>query len=303
MWYNLVKKVGEHFGEKEGKGDYMNRICDLHTHSVFSDGTYTPSEIIDEAIEIGLSAVALCDHNTVDGLPEFLSAARNKNIDPIPASEFSVDYNGVELHLLGLFISPAYFSQVSEKMREMIIRKEISNIELVESLKKCGIFLNYDEIKASTPNGKINRAHLAAVMTSKGYTESIPQAFDRYLSVSAGHYREPERFTVWEIIDFILSIHALPILAHPFLNLSADRLAELLPLAKRNGLVGMECFYPLYDDRTTQTALLMAKDFALKFSGGSDFHGLNKPGIKLGIGKGNLQIPYEWYLSLKEDLK
>lgn len=284
-------------------GDDVNRICDLHTHSVFSDGTYTPSEIIDEAIDIGLSAVALCDHNTVDGLPEFLAAARNKNIEAVPASEFSVDYNGVELHMLGLFISPVYFSQVSDKMRKLIIRKEQSNIDLVESLKKCGIYLNYDEIKASTPNGKINRAHLASAMTSKGYTESIPQAFERYLSVSAGHYREPERFTVWEIIDFIISIHALPVLAHPFLNLSSDRLAEFLPLAKMNGLVGMECFYPLYDDRTTKIALRMAKDVGLKLSGGSDFHGSNKPDIKLGLGKGNLQIPHEWYLSLKNELK
>ncbi len=281
----------------------MNRICDLHTHSVFSDGTYTPSKIVDEAVDIGLSAVALCDHNTVDGLPEFLSAACNKNIDAVPASEFSVDYSGIELHMLGLFISPVYFSQVSDKMREMIIRKEQSNVDLVESLKKCGIYLNYDEIKASTPNGMINRAHFASVMTSKGYTESIPQAFERYLSVSAGHYREPKRFTAWEIIDFIISIHALPILAHPFLNLSSDDLAEFLPSAKRNGLVGMECFYPLYDDITTKNALLMANDFGLKFSGGSDFHGLNKPDIKLGFGRGNLQIPHEWYLSLKNELK
>ena len=142
-------------------------ICDLHTHSVFSDGTCTPAEIIDTAIRSGISAIALTDHNSVDGLPDFIDAASDKKIDIVLGAEFSVDYNGTELHLLGLFIKPECFSQVSELMQSVIRSKEQSNIDLIESLKQVGIQLDYNELKNSTPNGKINRAHIATAMTQK----------------------------------------------------------------------------------------------------------------------------------------
>ncbi|MBR6680288.1 MAG: PHP domain-containing protein [Clostridia bacterium] len=275
------------------------KICDLHTHSVFSDGTFTPAEIIDSAINIGLSAVALCDHNTVDGLPDFLSAAQGKTIEAVTGAEFSVDLNGKELHLLGLFISPRYFAQISEMTALSNKRKEQSNIELIHSLSKVGVVLDYDEIKQKTPNGQINRAHIAAALTEKGYTLSIKHAFDTLLSRSAGHYKDPQRTTVWEMIGVINSMDAVPVLAHPFLNLCERELVEFLPSAKAQGLKGMECYYSLYDERTTALSLELAERFGLARSGGSDFHGAHKPDISLGIGKGNLQIPYEWCNILK----
>lgn len=275
-------------------------ICDLHTHSVFSDGTYTPTELIDGAIKAGISAIALTDHNTVDGLPDFVHAASEKNIDIVLGSEFSVDYNGKELHLLGIFIKPQYFSKVSDLMREIMLHKEQSNVNLIESLRHAGIILDYDEIKRATPNGKINRAHIATAMMQKGYTASVAEGFETYLSKTAGYYKEPKFISVWEMIDFIKSISAVSVLAHPFLNLSAEELKCFLPKAKKCGLVGMECFYSLYNDSTTKLSLNLADELDLLKSGGSDFHGSRKPDIKLGIGKGNLQIPYEWYLKLKE---
>lgn len=279
----------------------MNRLCDLHTHSTFSDGTYTPEEIIDKSIEIGLSAVALCDHNTVDGIPNFLTAATNKDIEAVPGAEFSVDYNGVELHLLGLFMPAEYLGQITQLMSEVNARKEKSNIDLIDALRKDGIILDYEKIKAETPTGKVNRAHIAAALTQEGYTHSIKEAFSSLLSKDAGYYNEPKRLTVWEMIDFILDIKAVPVLAHPFLNLSFEQLATFLPLAKKRGLIGMECQYSLYDKSTTQTALELAKRFELKPSGGSDFHGEIKQDINLGVGKGQLQIPYEWFLNLKHN--
>lgn len=275
------------------------KICDLHTHSVFSDGTFTPAEIIDSAINIGLSAVALCDHNTIDGLPDFLSAAQGKTIEAVTGAEFSVDLNGKELHLLGLFISPRYFAQISEMTALSNKRKEQSNIELIHSLSKVGVVLDYDEIKQKTPNGQINRAHIAAALTEKGYTLSIKHAFDTLLSRSAGHYKDPQRTTVWEMIGVINSMDAVPVLAHPFLNLCERELVEFLPSAKAQGLKGMECYYSLYDERTTALSLELSERFGLARSGGSDFHGAHKPDISLGVGKGNLQIPYEWCNILK----
>lgn len=277
----------------------MKKLCDLHTHSTFSDGTFTPEEIIDEAVKIGLSAIALCDHNTVDGIPRFLAAAKSKNIEAVPGAEFSVDYNGKELHLLALFIPPNCLSKISDLMFESNQRKEQNNIDLVNKLCENGYILDYDEIKNSTPMGKVNRAHIGAALTKKGYTKSINEAFSTLLSTNAGFYKAPERPTVWQMIDFILSIDAVPVLAHPLLNLSFEELEIFLPLAKQKGLVGIECKYCLYDTATEQLSLNIADRFNLKYSGGSDFHGSIKPDIDLGVGKGDLRIPYEWYLNLK----
>ena len=279
------------------------KTCDLHTHSTFSDGTYTPDELINAAIAAKLSAVALCDHNTVDGLPRFLSAAEGKNIEAVPGAEFSVDLDGKELHLLGLFISPEYFSQISDLTALSHKLKEQSNIELIASLGKAGIQLNYDVIKSKTPNGKVNRAHIAMALTEAGYTASVKNAFDTLLSRSAGHYKDPNRESVWEIIDVINSIHAVPVLAHPFLNLDERALASFLPLAKARGLKGMECYYSLYDEKTTEKSLQLANEFGLLPSGGRDFHGSNKEGIGIAVGKGNLRIPYEWMSELKKFAK
>ena len=277
-------------------------FCDLHTHSVFSDGTSTPAELINGAIDAGLSAIALTDHNTVDGLPDFITAASGKNIDIVLGTEFSTDYDGTELHLLGLFIKPESFSQVSELVQNVMQRKEQSNIEMIESLARVGIYLDYDKIKSSTPNGKINRAHIATAMTEMGYTTSVTEAFETHLSKSAGHYKEPQRLTVWETLEFLKSINAAPVLAHPFLNLKRDELLRFLPTAKEKGLIGMECYYSLYDEATTSTSLRIADELGLLRSGGSDFHGSRKPDIKLASGKGNLKIPYDCYLQLKESI-
>ena len=277
----------------------MNKFCDLHTHSTFSDGTLTPTEIIDAATHIGLSAVALCDHNTVDGLPEFLAAAKSKPVEAITGAEFSVDYDGTELHLLALYIPEKHFGQISQLMVSVNHRKERSNIELVNSLNKAGYLIDYDTIKSGSPNAKINRAHIAAELTRKGYTSSVKEAFDTLLAPEKGFYREPRRVTFWEMLDVIKAIAAVPVLAHPFLNLSEEELANFLPKAKAAGLVGMECLYSSYDSYETEKSLELAATFKLAKSGGSDFHGDTKPDIKLGLGKGNLAIPYTWAVDLK----
>lgn len=273
-------------------------LCDLHTHSVFSDGTYTPAEIIDGAIEAGLSAIALTDHNTVEGLTDFISAAQGKNIDIVPGIEFSVDYCGKEIHILGLFISPEHYDKASDLMESVNKSKEESNIALIDSLNRAGLQLDYQSIKNSTPSGKINRAHIAAAMVQKGYISSIKEGFDTVLSKTAGHYKEPKRLTAREIIEFINSIGAVAVLAHPFLNLNEAELVEFLSTAE--GLSGIECYYSTYDEETTKTSLRIAEEFDLVCSGGSDFHGATKPDIKLGVGRGDLRVPFECYLKLKE---
>ena len=275
-------------------------FCDLHTHSVFSDGTLTPTELIDEALSKNLAAIALCDHNTVDGLPEFLSAAKEKDITAVPGAEFSVDYNGTELHLLGLFLPEDSFEKIGTMMQVMLDRKKQSNMDLIAALSKAGYDIDYETIRSRTPNGNFNRAHVAAYLTEEGYTTSRKYAFQTLLSKKGGYYKEPQRYTLWEMLDFLSVIGAVPVLAHPFLNLNETQLTELLPKAHEKGLIGMECYYSEYDAETTQKALDLADKFHLLYSGGSDFHGGNKPHIQLGTGMGNLQIPCAWMTQLQK---
>lgn len=278
----------------------MNKICDLHTHSVYSDGTFTPAEIIDEAIKIGLSAIALTDHNTVEGLNDFISAATGKDIEIVAGTELSGKYKGKEVHILALFIDPDKFDAVSDLMRNVNDIERKNSKKLVETLNQAGYDIDYNEIISSTPSGRTNRAHIALALTKKGYASSIKEAFVNILSKEAGYYKEPERLAALEILEFIRSINAIPIVAHPLLNLTESELIEFLSEAKTHGLMGMECYYSAYDEEMTQKSLKIAKEFGLLCSGGSDFHGQIRQGVSIGSGKGNLKVPFECYLDIKK---
>lgn len=269
----------------------MAEYCDLHIHSTFSDGTDTPTQLLELAEHRGLAAIALTDHNTVAGLPEFLEAARGRNVQAIAGTEFSTDYHGTELHILGLFLKRSDFGEITALMEDYHRRKEESNRELVDRLNAAGYAVDYDRIKDSTPEGQVNRALIGAELTRLGYTESIQAAFKQLLSPKCGYYTPPERFCPFETIRFIKSLGAVAVLAHPFLNLTEEPLREFLKEAVSCGLDGMEVLYSTYDEPTTILAKQVADDFGLLHSGGSDYHGNNKPHIQMGVGQGNLAVP------------
>lgn len=278
----------------------MERCCDLHTHSVFSDGTYTPAQLLEEAQARGLEAIALTDHNTVAGLPDFLAAAQGKNVEAIPGVEFSTDYEGTELHILALYLKPEHFSHVTELMAQYHRRKEQSNIDLVEKLNQAGYQISYDKIKSSTPEGQVNRALIAAELTALGYTASVKDAFSKLLREKCGYYTPPQRFTPREMLGIIRDLGAVSILAHPYLNLNEEQLHTFLLQAKNWGLQGMEVHYSTYDQATTEAAVKMADAFGLLYSGGSDFHGKNKPDIQMEKGRGELFVPEGWAAKIRE---
>lgn len=247
----------------------------------------------------GIEAVALCDHNTVAGLPSFLEAAAGSSVEAIPGIEFSTDYCGKELHILGLFIQPEHYDKIMSLLEEMLWKKEQSNIRLVEALGTVGIALDYEAIKKGTPNGQVNRAVIAAELVRKGYCASVKEAFSRWLSPKCGFYCPPDRLEVMDTIRYIKSIGAVAVLAHPFLNLEEESLRIFLSQARESGLDAMETFYPKYDDLTTEKACQIAAEYGLLCSGGSDFHGENKPDIALGTGRDNLNIPYAVLAALR----
>lgn len=277
----------------------MERFCDLHTHSVYSDGTYTPAQLLQEAEERNLTAIALTDHNTVAGLPDFLAAAQGSGVEAVPGVEFSTDYNGIELHILALYLKTEYFSQVMDLMEDYHRRKDQSNADLVTALNRAGYQIDYDKIKAATPEGQVNRALIAAELTALGYTASIQDAFKRLLSPKHGYYVPPRRHAPQETLGIIHDLGAVSVLAHPYLNLKQEELTVFLEKATRQGLQGMEVYYSTYDPATTALALATAEAFGLKKSGGSDFHGANKPDIRLGEGRGGLLVPSAWLEELR----
>ena len=268
----------------------VNKYCDLHTHSSYSDGTLSPSELIQQAERAGLAAVALCDHNTVAGLPEFVAAGQGSTVEAVPGIEFSTDYEGTELHLILLFVKPEDYGEIGDRLEKFRVLKEQSNIELVRALKADGYSIDYDAIRKRIPDGYVNRAHIAAELTGKGYTVSIKEAFQNLLKSGAGYYTPPTRPDFFEMIDFIKRLGGVSVLAHPFLNLKESDIKKLLPTAVARGLDAMETMYPLYDEEMTLKARALAEGCGLLESGGSDFHGSNKPDIQLGTGTGNLFI-------------
>ncbi len=274
--------------------------CDLHTHSVYSDGTYTPAQLVESAVQAGLSAVALCDHNNVSGLPEFLAAAKVQPVEAIGGVELSTDYGATELHILGLYIEPQYFEEINTMMLDYKHRKEESNIRLVEALQADGYAIDYAAIREKTPDGQVNRALIAAALTEKGYTASIKEAFSRLLSEKNGYYVPPSRISSFDAIAYLKSIGAVVIFAHPLLSLTEEELHVFLPEAKRAGLDGMETIYSTYDDHERAVAAGLAETYGLLQSGGSDFHGENKPDISLGTGRGDLKVPLELLDGIKK---
>lgn len=279
----------------------MELTCDLHTHSIFSDGTYTPAQLLEEAQRRGLKAIALTDHNTVAGLPDFLAAAEGKTTQAVPGCEFSTDYEGTELHILALYLPENTFSQVGELMEQYHRRKEQSNVDLVRKLNAAGYAVDYEKIKAATPEGQVNRALIAAELTAKGYTPSIKEAFATLLREKCGYYVPPKRATPEQMLGTIRELGAVSVLAHPYLNLSEHALEVFLHKAKGWGLQGMEVRYSTYDEATTAAAQAMADRFGLLYSGGSDFHGGNKPDIQIGVGRGNLAVPAMWAEKIREN--
>lgn len=283
---------------KQFRDEVSSLRCDLHTHSIFSDGTYTPGEIIAEAKRLGL-IVALTDHNTVAGLAEFMDEARKQGVTAVPGVEVTTEYNGIELHLLGLFVLPEHHAAIERMVKEQHVLKEISNMKLVERLNQAGYLIDYANVKERNPNGNVNRTHMAAELLEQGYVASIQEAFETILSDNGGFYEQPSRLQLMDVIKELRHIGVIPILAHPLQELTELELRKMLPIAIEAGLAGIETIHSSYTREVICLAEKMASEFKLLSSGGSDFHGSVKPDIFLGTGKGWLCVPASKYLDLQ----
>lgn len=275
------------------------KICDLHTHSLFSDGTMTPQELIQLAEQRGVSALALTDHNTAKGLASFLEAAENSSVEAVAGCEFSTEHHGKELHILGLFMPKESFKEVEDYVELMHMAKHASNLKMINRLQQAGYHITYNEVAATTQADEFNRSHVADVLVAKEYVVNKLTAFQTILKEGHGFYEPPKRLGSLMTIRFIKANGGVAVHAHPLHSVNYDFMLHFLPEAKAAGLDGIETLYTEYSPEQTAQAQALAAQFGLKPSGGSDFHGAAKPGIDLATGRGNLQVPYEYYLNLK----
>ncbi|MDE7478308.1 MAG: Cof-type HAD-IIB family hydrolase [Lachnospiraceae bacterium] len=275
---------------------------DLHTHSSYSDGTLTPCELVDYAVEKGLSAIALTDHDTVDGLDEMIAYAKGKTIEVIPGIEYSTEYNNRDVHIVGLYIdykAPVFLEYLARFQKSRTDR----NHKLCTNLQGAGIDITYEVLKEAFPDAVITRAHYAKFLLDKGYVKSRNEAFDRYLGDHTPYFVHREKITPEEVIDVTLKAGGIPILAHPTLyKLGREQLEVLVSRLKDAGLMGIECIYSTYSPSEEKQMKELAQKYNLLPSGGSDFHGANKPGLDLGVGYGKLYIPDEILAGMKKTL-
>lgn len=266
---------------------------DLHVHSTKSDGSFTPAELVEYALEKGLSAFALTDHDTVEGIDEAILAAAGTSLRVIAGVELSTDYQGRDIHILGLFIDWKN-KEFVERLNTFRDARHNRNKKMCQKLCDTGISISMDELHAANPDSVITRAHYAKFLLEKGYVKSMPEAFERYIGDHAPCFVSREKVTPCDAVKLILYAGGIPILAHPILyGMGNDSLNLLISALKDAGLAGIEAIYSTYTQHDEQQMRQLASQYDLLISGGSDFHGINKKYIDLAVGRGKLFIPLE----------
>lgn len=283
-----------------------NSFIDLHTHSYCSDGTLSPEGLVLLAKQKGLCAVALTDHDTIEGLAQFLMAGEKHGIETIPGIELAgqcQSFHQPELHIVGLGFNPnAEIWEVQTQIMQQ--NRHIRNIKMAAQLTAIGLPVTIEDLLQNAGGEIITRAHFANVLLKKGYIRTRDEAFSKYLSQGLPAYVPKILLTPARCIETIHAAGGISILAHPTLyRLAQDQLDYLCEELVSLGLDGIECFYSTYTPSQRKNMMKLAKKHHLYPSGGSDFHGENKPLISLGTGRGNLAIPYSLWENMKQRIE
>jgi 3',5'-nucleoside bisphosphate phosphatase len=265
---------------------------DLHTHSTASDGSSSPSRLMREAAEAGLVAVALTDHDTLEGIEEAASAAETLGIQLIPGVELSLDWDKGGMHLVVLWLQPGA-GPLQDRLATLQEARSSRNDRILARLGELGMQVSLEELLAESGGGSVGRPHIAAILVRKGYVPDIQEAFNRYLAKGGPAYFGRDRLAPEEAIALAREAGGVPVLAHPH-TLGVDNRFEFADLMDRlvaAGLVGIECEYGTYEAEGRRGLTAMARRFGLIPSGGSDYHGTYKPDVMLGTGKVGLRVP------------
>lgn len=277
----------------------MSRI-DLHLHTTHSDGSQTPAAVVKLAHDAGVSALAITDHDITTGLPEAIAAGQELGIEVIPGIEISSRHGESELHVLGYFLK---WEDPQLNARLMTLRegRHRRNPQIIERLRALGIDITYDEVRAVAGSDSVGRPHIARVLMDKKVVTSAKEAFDRFLADGKPAYVPRDLPSPADAIRWIKDAGGLAVLAHPTWVKAIDgTLTDLARQLKADGLDGVEVHYSSHTPRQTREYLSLAKTLGLLVTGGSDFHGITKPEVDVGIGRGTLHVPDTLLPKLKE---
>lgn len=287
------------------------RNIDLHVHSTFSDGSETTPKLVELAVEAKLAAFALTDHDTTDGYQSAYEAASKHNaglpkdeqLEVLPGVEISAAYKKGDIHILGLLVNPddsEFNALLKSAEKERISR----NIKMIDNLKSAGLAISYEEIAASSPDSIITRAHFGKYLVDKGIVKDYPSAFEKYLGDNTPYYVARKFTSPKDAIAGIIKAGGVPVLAHPIIyRLPIPELEALVDTLIGYGLRGIETIYSSHSKQDENYVRGLAKRKGLIITGGSDFHGKPKPAISIGLGRGNLRIPYSILENLREEQK
>lgn len=267
------------------------RPIDLHTHSCMSDGELTPAALVRHAKNSGLAAVAVSDHDSVDGVREAMQEGEAIGIEVVPAVELSAK-SKTELHILGYYIDIDH-PYLKDKMEEALLVRTKRTEQTCANLVTLGFDVTVEEARALAPAGIIGRAHFARLLADKGYTRSVQEAFELYLSSGKPAYSNEQKLTAEDCVTMIKKAGGAAFVAHPHLTkMSDEQLEPFLLELKECGLDGIEGYYSEYTPAQQEHYQAMAKKLGLTICGGTDFHGAMKPHIAIGKGDGTMHIPY-----------
>lgn len=268
----------------------MSKI-DFHIHTVYSDGTYTPQEVVYKAKKLGLIAISITDHDSVSGLDEALKAGREWGVEVIPGVEIGADVGEDEFHILGYYLDwekKEFLSQLKIFQQDRIKR----NDKLFKKLNDLGIKVNHREAASLAPRGVVSRLHIARLMVMKGYVSSIGEVFENWLNSGKPAYVKKMKVSPFEVMQLILKAKGIPVLAHPYLSKRDDLIPDLI----KAGLKGLEVYHSSHNAATTQHYLKLAKFYNLVVTGGSDCHGDAKDEVLMG----KVNVPEQVLDNLKE---
>ncbi|MCK9594615.1 MAG: PHP domain-containing protein [Candidatus Omnitrophica bacterium] len=267
------------------------RSADLHTHTNYSDGTATPEELIAEAVKAGLSAVAITDHDTVEGVERAIAASAGGQVEVLPGIELTSEHEGLEIHLLGYLLDHRDKSLL-ERL-QLLKKNRVDRIyRICDKLKALGLSLAPEKVFDLSAIGTVGRLHVAQAMVKEGLVNSTYEAFNKYIGDKCPAYVANFKLSPQEAIGLILKFSGIPVLAHPY-SMGRD---DLIPRFAEYGLMGLEVYYLEHTRSMVDSYLHTAKKLNLLVTGGSDYHGKSKPNVYMGA----MKIPYELVEKLKE---
>ncbi|MFA5345100.1 MAG: PHP domain-containing protein [Candidatus Omnitrophota bacterium] len=267
------------------------KFADLHLHTLFSDGTYTPEELVSNALRKRLSAIAVVDHDTVSGVGEAIEAAKGSGLEVLSGIELSAEYNNQEIHILGYLIDYRKKSFL-EKLESLKNNRVERVYKIVAKLNSLGVNLDPKSVFALAGDGTVGRLHIARALVKDGFAGSIYEVFQKYIGDNGPAYVLGFRFSPKDAIEFIKDAGGVSVLAHPYALKNDGLILEFVKL----GLRGLEVYYPEHSQGMVNFYLELAKKNNLLVTGGSDCHGKAKSEVRIG----SVKVPYELVEKLKE---